>query len=377
EPPIPVFRITDSAAVTPFLVTDAQQRVYLSWVTESGDSARLQYVVWEDGKWSDTQTIASGMHWFINWADYPMLSVHPNGHLMAHYLQRSDTGRYTYDVMFTQCKGVGAAWTPPQKLHSDTVKAEHGFVSIVPFGDHFFAAWLDGRNTAAAGEAALAHDHHGGHGAMTLRGAVVDLHGRKLEEWELDNRVCDCCQTTGAVSEDGPVVVYRNRSEEEVRDMGVVRYANGGWSAPDILYPQDWKISGCPVNGPRMEARGKQLAVAFFSAAHDTASVHVIFSADGGKTFGKPVRIDEGRPQGRVDIAWVDDETVVASWLENGDLKVVKVNTAGVMGSPLTIAMAGKERAAGFPQITVADQTLFVAWRALESAAIQVATVAL
>ena len=62
---------------------------------------------------------------------------------------------------------------------------------------------------------------------MTLRAAFIDKKGNKINEWELDGRVCDCCQTTAAITNDGPVVVYRDRSDDEVRDMSIVRYVNG------------------------------------------------------------------------------------------------------------------------------------------------------
>ena len=48
---------------------------------------------------------------------------------------------------------------------------------------------------------------------------------------------------------DGPVVVYRDRSEQEIRDISIVRLHDGKWSQPSSVFEDNWKINGCPVNG--------------------------------------------------------------------------------------------------------------------------------
>jgi hypothetical protein len=64
---------------------------------------------------------------------------------------------------------------------------------------------------------------------------TMDPQGALGPEPVLDGRVCDCCQTDGALAGDTAVVVYRDRSEAEVRDMSVVRFVDGRWSEPRPL----------------------------------------------------------------------------------------------------------------------------------------------
>ena len=52
---------------------------------------------------------------------------------------------------------------------------------------------------------------------MTLRAASINNNNQILEEYLLDARVCDCCQTDVAMTQDGPIVIYRDRSEDLVR----------------------------------------------------------------------------------------------------------------------------------------------------------------
>ena len=52
----------------------------------------------------------------------------------------------------------------------------------------------------------------------------------------------------------------------------------GQWTSPKTIFNDQWKIAGCPVNGPRITAYGKQVAVAWFSAPNDVPQVKIIFS---------------------------------------------------------------------------------------------------
>ena len=91
-----------------------------------------------------------------------------------------------------------------------------------------------------------------------------------------------------------PVVVYRDRSDEEIRDMSIVRYVNESWTSPKTIHADNWQIKACPVNGPRADAIGNNLAIAWFSMKDKKGEVKVVFSNDGGATFEEPIRIDEG-----------------------------------------------------------------------------------
>ena len=128
------------------------------------------------------------------------------------------------------------------------------------------------------------HDMEGEHeagGAMTLRSAIVNGKGIISQRTELDNRVCDCCQTSATMTTNGPVVVYRDRSEEEVRDISIVRNVNAKWTQPQTVGLDNWKIAACPVNGPSVDAIDNTVAVAWFTVTKGIGDVRVVFSQDG------------------------------------------------------------------------------------------------
>ena len=358
---------SDSCA-EPYLFTDKNGNVYLSWIEKRGKESTLKFSALSNDKWSDPVTIASGKNWFVNWADYPVIAIDDNNFL-AHFLEKSDTAKFTYDVKLISSVDSGKTWGNAVTAHDDGKKAEHGFVSIIPYKEQFFICWLDGRKTASEEK----DDGHGHHGEMTLRAALVDKKGHKLNEWELDGRVCDCCQTSATATSDGPVVVYRDRSDDEVRDMSIVRYVNGNWTLPKTIHADNWQIKACPVNGPRVDAIKNNLVIAWFSMPDKKGQVNIIFSNDGGVTFKEPIRIDEGKPIGRVDIAMLDSATAMVNWMEGSSIKVVKVYTDGKKDSPITIASSSEARSSGFPQMTKSDNRIFFAWTDDKAKTIKVA----
>ncbi len=348
---------TQTPSAEPHLFTDSKGTVYLSWIEKVENKSELKFSTLTGDQWSGPILIDSGHNWFVNWADYPMIATNGN-EFVANYLKKSGDGTYEYDVKLTSSLDQGKTWKTASTLHDDGTKAEHGFVSILPYKENFFITWLDGRNTVMEGM----ENHEGHHGQMSLRAAIVDKEGKKINEWELDTRTCECCQTSAAITESGPVVVYRDRSEDEIRDMSIVRLVNNQWTKPESIYHDNWKIAGCPVNGPRVVAQGNFMAVVWYTAPDGNSKVNVIFSRDGGVSFGEPVQIDEGSAIGRVDIVILDNETVMASWMEGITIKAIKVNQDGSKGTPITISSSSEARSSGFPQMTKSGNKLIFAW---------------
>lgn len=349
---------SDSCAEA-YLFSDKNGLVHLSWIEKKGKESSLKFSFFADNKWSAPVTIASGNNLLANWADYPSVISDGNGNLIAHYLEKSDTAKFTYNIKIIFSGDSGKTWSIPQTLNDDKVKAEYGFVSMMPYQGNFFTTWLDGRKT---GMDKNEMRHEGHEGEMTLRGAVLDKGGNKSNEWELDGRVCDCCQTSVARTDNGPIVVYRDRSDDEVRDISVVRLVNGNWSSPKTVYADNWKIKACPVNGPRISAIGNNLAVVWFTMKDNKGEVKAAFSKNGGETFTSPIHIDEGNPIGRVGVVMLDTVTALVSWMEDSNIKTIKIHADGRKENPLLIATSSNKRSSGFPQMIKSAGKIYFAW---------------
>ena len=183
----------------------------------------------------------------------------------------------------------------------------------------------------------------------------------------LDERTCDCCQTAAAMTSRGPVVLYRDRSESELRDMAVTRLVGGRWTTPTPLHRDGWTIDACPVNGPAISAIGDRIAAVWFTGARDTAKVQLAFSTDAGASFGTPIRIDGGMPTGRVDVELLDDGDAVVTWIEQtaSNASAVRariVSADGAAETPLTVTTLANGRASGFPRMTRRRSDIVLAW---------------
>lgn len=354
---------TGPGAAEPFLATGANGKVYLSWLEPAGTAHSLRFAVLEKGQWSAPRTIVTRSDFFVNWADFPSIKILSGNRLAAHWLQRSGKGTYAYGVRIALSGNGGQSWGEPIMPHRDSSQTEHGFVTLWDDGGALGAAWLDGRNTGPA-----AHDGgHGGGGPMMLMSTTISPAGRLSAETQLDARTCDCCQNSAAVTSNGPIVAYRDRTTDEIRDIYVTRRVGGKWIAGEPVYRDNWKIAACPVNGPAIAASGNQVAVAWFAAPNDSARVQVAFSSNGGAKFDAPVRVDGGKPAGRVDVALLADGGALVTWVERigGDTAAVRarrVSRTGVVGVVSTISASSAARASGFPRAVISGTDVVFAW---------------
>jgi hypothetical protein len=205
-----------------------------------------------------------------------------------------------------------------------------------------------------------------GTGDMSLRGAIFDRDLKPLAEDAIDLRVCECCPTAAAVTADGPIVAFRNRSPEEIRDIYVSRLVGGKWAVPSAVHNDGWQLNGCPVNGPALSARGREVAIAWFTAPGDQGHTFVAFSQDAGKTFGAPIRADEAGSLGRVDVELLPDGSAVVSWIELADKRATfsirRVERSGQRSAPITVAPLGASRSSGYPRMAREVDELLFAW---------------
>lgn len=346
------------ARAQPNLVRGADGVVYLSWVeTAASGESRLQSSAWRDGHWSAPRTVASGTDWFVNWADFPSLAALEDGTLAAHWLQKSGPATYAYDVRLSLSTDAGRTWSDPVSPHRDGTQTEHGFVSLVPLNKTTFGVfWLDGR--------AMAKDD----GDMSLRFTTLSRDGRFGAEVLVDDRVCECCQT-GAVplGGDRAAVVYRDRSDDEIRDVRLaIVQAGQPVQKSRLVHPDGWEIEGCPVNGPVIRRSEEACVVVWPTGAGGRMQIRTRFFTGPDLKPAQTVMITTVEPLGRVDAVMVDARTAIVSWLETSggeaEIRWCRVHADGTTGPAESIARTRGTRASGFPHIVLDRQTLHFAW---------------
>jgi hypothetical protein len=377
------FAISPQQVATPAAAGSAQPQlsvskrgVLVSWIERTGDLATLKFSERTATGWTPARTIASGRNWFVNWADVPSALRLPSGAIVAHWLQKSAASTYAYDVRLSYSTDDGKTWSPSFTPHHDGTPTEHGFASLFPMGDGFGVVWLDGR-AMKSGE----HGSEHGSGAMSVRFARFDpstqpigqsaslragKNFKQVEESQVDAKVCECCPTAAAVTAEGIVAAYRNRSDEEIRDNYVARLVNGKWSTPAPVFNDNWKIAACPVNGPALSANGSAVVMSWFTVKNEQGQAYAAFSQDSGKTFAAPIRIDDGGSLGRVDIELLADGSALATWIEFADqraqFRARRIERNGTRSAPITIAGIAGSRSSGYPRAAVANGEVVFAW---------------
>ena len=345
-----------------------EDEIVLSWQeSDDGKSWFVKTATMSEVGWSPAHTVAQSepqRQFFVNWADFASVRPVGDGILSAHWLVRGPAGGYDYGIRFATSTDKGATWTEPWTPHEDGTATEHGFVSKFPLlGGGMGMVWLDGRNTAGG------HGSGGetSRGAMTLRYRSIGENGVPGPEELVDESICDCCQTDAAMTSLGPVVVYRDRTNEEIRDIYVTRLVDGKWTPGTPVHEDLWVIPACPVNGPAVAAMDQDVAVAWFTGGQDDPRVQVVFSGDTGETFGLPTRVDDGNPLGRVDVVLLRDGTAVVAWMERksegAEVRVRRVTPEGGASSVAVVTTTSPGRDSGFPQmIQDAKGRIVFAW---------------
>jgi hypothetical protein len=317
--------------------------------SDQGATWALRFSRLEKGTWTVPATITSGKDIFVNWADIPSLLDAGNGTFLARWAIQ--TGPLTFEIGLARSEDAGRIWKRLPGSEEQKTPGENGFVSLLSDRGTLRAFWLDGR------------ERQGEAGAQTLRTAAIS--DRPGPSERLDARVCDCCQTAAVLTAGGPVIVYRSRSKDEIRDIAIVRRAGNGWTKPSLVAADGWRMSGCPVNGPAAAASGTTVAVAWFTLAQDRARVQVAFSSDSGATFGRPVVVDETAPLGRVGIT-LDGADAIVSWAatEGGSpsIRLRRVAPGGRQGPSLVAAPTTAARTSGLPRLERAGDNLVLAW---------------
>lgn len=285
--------------------------------------------------WSPARTIIARADLPLSSADFPQLVLDGRGTATAVWTDGHG------GALVTSSADSGATWSPP----APWAHAGHGVekFSFARLADgRVLAAWLENRSSASTQLHARILDSSASLppplsvSPSPVRSPTADT--------LVDPSVCDCCPTTlTAFPDGGALLAYRGRTlPEEVRDIRSARFRATAWDAPRPVNNDDWRIAACPVNGPRLASDGGRVAAAWFTAADNDPRVLASFSPDAGTRFLMPLRLDRGKPVGRVDTLILSDGALLVTWLEtDGSLWLRRVSPDFSLDEPIVLAPAG------------------------------------
>ncbi|HVF35489.1 MAG TPA: hypothetical protein VND91_09230, partial [Candidatus Saccharimonadia bacterium] len=351
---------TGDKAAQPSVAVLPDEGFIVTWQERDGDGHALRFaVVDRDGVERRRGLVSTGPARFVNGADFPSLAVLDNGDWVTHWLQKTATGTYAYEIRLTRSRDAGRTWEPARVIHRDATPTEHGFVSLVPDGDdRVRVVWLDGRRMAASADA----HGEGADEEMTLRSAVIGRDGEPRDEHELDALTCACCQTDMVRGATVTVAAYRDRTSHELRDIGALVRADGRWSEPRIAHADGWKMAACPVNGPALAVDGDRFTLVWPTMARGEMEVRLASGVRGA--FGAPFDLATGAGElGRVDVAtWRDSHVLVTRVATVEGVPSLFVGEHEADGVPASRAQRVAGPVGGYPRIARSGDVALLAW---------------
>jgi hypothetical protein len=341
-------------------LTTSDRGVIASWVQRAGAMAQLKFAEHTAEGWSQPTTVASGDKWFLSYADPPTVLRRPDGTLLANWLLSTNPIYEGSDLQLSYSRDNGKTWAKPVVPHHDGTQQQHAFPSFFELPDNGLGVtWLDGRDVQPS-------EANPEGGPMALRYATYDAQWKRTAEGIVDPRACECCSTSTAMTSDGVLTVFRDRSDKEVRDIAVSRLENGKWTEPTRVHDDNWEVYACPVNGPMVSANGRNAVVAWFTAKDDMGQAWAAFSSDAGRTWGQPIRLDDGTSLGRVGVELLNDGSAVASWVEyvdkRGQFKLRRIEPSGARSEAVGVSADSATLAMDSPRMTRRGKELVLAW---------------
>lgn len=336
--------------------------IAMVWTEPEGENFAVKTAVWEDESWTVPVSAVSSNDLFVNWADFPAIAAFDDGMLAVSWLKENADLSYAYDINLALSGDGGQTWGDVITPHTDRSARQHGFVTLLATGpDAITAIWLDARDY----DSQIDDDSFGN--AMQLRSTTIGRDGSLGRDVALDIRTCQCCQTSAAVAGNGDVlVVYRDLSADDIRDTYIVRRRGEVWSDPVPVHADGWEISGCPINGPSIDAHGDNAVVAWFTAAENVPAVKIAFSQNGGQSFGTAFRVDGGDGVGRVATVMLPNAEALITWVEWRDegeaLMMCRATPDDGCVARQIITINTVPGSINFPQIAHSNGMIYLAW---------------
>lgn len=262
--------LSDTAflASSAFLAKDENNTPVISWIEKDSSGAPSFYFAkWDMDKerFSSRKNIPIEQNASIHAEGMPKLAVKGDGTIIAIYETSTPVENSRFglgNIRFVSSIDGGHSWSAPQSVQSENVQVisrsfsgiqrlDDGEVGISYLGTHL--------NKEIEGRPVLF--------AKTNQENVFE------KETLIDSTACECCRTALSSNGQGEIhLVYRDLLPGSIRDISVSHSENLGlsFSAPKPFSGDQWKVEGCPHNGPSVVSSNESTYIVWFSAGART-----------------------------------------------------------------------------------------------------------
>jgi hypothetical protein len=303
----------------------------------------------------------------------PSIAVDKDNHVFVAFA-RFRNSKFDGEVLFSRSLDGGSSFAAPKPITENAESQRFQTLALDADGA-LFAAWLDKRGRGPAMEhgekyigAGLAFAWSNDHGATFAAAKIAQDH------------TCECCRLgVGFAGPGRPVVAFRNVFGGTVRDHAVMTFLDPHTPGPiQRVSVDDWQTDVCPHQGPTLAiAPDGTYHIAWFTEGNARKGLFYASSADGGRSFTRPMPIGDptrnpARPyllsaDRRLWLVWkeFDGEATSVSLMTSGDdgrtwsRPAVVAQTANASDHPLLVSdgahvfLSWQTRADGYRLITL------------------------
>lgn len=289
----------------------------------------------------------------------PKLAFGPGGEIYVSWSQPREHP-YSGFVRLARSLDGGAHFLPPVTVHQDTAEITHRFDALAVDGrGRVVVAWIDKRDMVSAKSSGQPYP-----GAAIYYSSSSDRGGHFAPERKLVDHTCECCHIALARSQGGQVsAFFRAIYGDNIRDHAYAVLTPDGAPSPARRTTfSNWKIAGCPHQGPGL-------------AIDDHGTIHATWyeASDGPALwYGQ---LDPGKPPARTlklggagathaDVA-VDGQHVWLAWTQvddEGYALVLRESVDGGIHFTPSQVRTHSSGAVGSPQVLVRNGHAYVAW---------------
>lgn len=255
-------------ASSAFLSKDENNTPVISWIEkDSSGTPSFYFAKWDinKGKFSSRKNIPIEQNASIHAEGMPKFAVKGDGTIIAIYETSTPVENSRFglgDIRFVSSKDGGQSWSTPQSVQSENVQAiSRSFSGIQRLDDGEVGVSYLG-----------SHLNKGTEGRPVLF-AKTNQENFFEKETLIDSTACECCRTALSSNGQGEIhLVYRDLLPGSIRDMSVSHSENSGlsFSAPKPFSGDQWKVEGCPHNGPSVVSSNEGTYIVWFSAGTRT-----------------------------------------------------------------------------------------------------------
>ena len=300
---------------------------------------------WQNDRWSQVKDL--GLSFQTNWLDQAQFLVFEGAYYGAGRSPEKGSRRI---VVYKSLDGE--TWTDNELDIPVSDTGELGFIKLFAIGGNLHISWIEG------------YENHS-------RLVAANLSSKNINKVVLDSKVCDCCPySVTNINQDSVALAYRDRSDEELRNIRVIKFDSSLKPSEIVLKQNDWHTESCPMNGPSLIRSHEGLSLAWYSILQSKGRVFYAHSSDLNtfQTFN-PMDGLQGS-SGRVSLTNISEEKVLLSWVgpdENGKGRIWArpITIRGEGGPTFELAGMNLSLKSGYPTLSSNDDKTYITWTSL------------